>query len=376
MADRSKIEKMLELLINEDQAAAEELFHEFVVQKSRDIYESMLEHEGVDHEDDEDMDEAYDDEDEDEDMDEAYDEDEDEETNEGFDMNQFEVEADDDIGGDPTDDMMADLGMDGDEEGDDMDMDMGGEEEEGDVEDRVVDLEDALEDLKAEFERMMSGEEGEDHDMDMDDEDGDDMDMDGDDMEMDDEDDDMDMGKESYNFESVDKEAKKKAADKKMSEKKAADKKMKEMADKKAADKKAADKKNEGRKSSGEQMREYVEKVTSGHGAEKKSSGDNGQNTKSAVAGPNNMGGSTASTVRSDVANDGMSGAGSTIKGSALSDTTAKVMSTGNINVPGGKAGKANKAVPKGHGAEKKGPGEKSDKSTTSTVNKLSSRAK
>jgi len=374
MADRSKIEKMLELLINEDQAAAEELFHEFVVQKSRDIYESMLEDED---EDDDDVEEAYDEDD--EDMDEAYDEDEDEETNEGFDMNQFEVEADDDIGGDPTDDMMADLGMDGDEDGDDdMDMDMDGEEEEGDVEDRVVDLEDALEDLKAEFERMMSGEEGEDHDMD-----GDDMDMDGDDMDMDmddGEDDDMDIGdkqgKESYNFESVDKAAKKKAADKKaadkkMSEKKAADKKMEEIADKKAADKKAATK-----KSSGEQMREYVEKVTSGHGAEKKSSGDNGQNTRSAVAGPNNMGGTTANTVRSDVANDGMSGAGSTIKGSALSDTNAKVMSTGNINVPGGKAAKANKAMPKGHGAEKKGPGEKSDKSTTSTLNKVSSRAK
>ena len=364
MADRSKIEKMLELLINEDQAAAEELFHEFVVQKSRDIYESMLEDED---EEDEDVEEAYDDED--EDVEEADEDEDDDETNEGFNMDQFEVEADDDIGGDPTDDMMADLGMDGDEEGDDMDMDMDmdGEEGEGDVEDRVVDLEDALEDLKAEFERMMSGEEGEDHDMDMDgDEEGDDMDMD-----MDDDDMDMDDGeeeKESYNFESVDKEAKKKATDKKMADKKAADKK--------AADKKAADKKNEGSKSSGEQMREYVEKVTSGHGAEKKSTGDNGQNTKSAVAKPNNMGGSTASTVRSDVANDGEAGANSTIKGSALSDTSAKDMSTGNINVPGGKAGKANKAVPKGHGAEKKGPGEKSDKSTTSTVNKLSSRAK
>ena len=337
---------MLELLINEDQAAAEELFHEFVVQKSRDIYESMLEDED---EEDEDVEEAYDDED--EDVEEADEDEDDDETNEGFNMDQFEVEADDDIGGDPTDDMMADLGMDGDEEGDDMDMGMDGEEGEGDVEDRVVDLEDALEDLKAEFERMMSGEEGEeddegdDMDMDMDgDEEGDDMDMD---MDTDDEE------KENYNFESVDKEAKKKAADKK-----------------------AADKKTEGSKSSGEQMREYVEKVTGGHGAEKKSTGDNGQNTKSAVAKPNNMGGSTASTVRSDVANDGEAGANSTIKGSALSDTSAKDMSTGNINVPGGKAGKANKAVPKGHGAEKKGPGEKSDKSTTSTVNKLSSRAK
>ena len=40
------------------------------------------------------------------------------------------------------------------EEGDD---DMGDAEDDADVEDRVVDLEDALDDLKAEFEKMMSG---------------------------------------------------------------------------------------------------------------------------------------------------------------------------------------------------------------------------
>ena len=52
------------------------------------------------------------------------------------------------MGGDATDDMMSDMEDDG-EEGD---MDKGDDEE---IEDRVVDLEDALDDLKAEFEKMI-----------------------------------------------------------------------------------------------------------------------------------------------------------------------------------------------------------------------------
>jgi hypothetical protein len=45
------------------------------------------------------------------------------------------------------------------------------------------------------------------------------------------------------------------------------------------------------------------------------------------------------------------------MKGSSLSDTSPKDMSTGNVNVPGGKASKSMKNQPKGHGAEK-GSGE------------------
>jgi hypothetical protein len=48
MADRNKFEEMLERLINEDPTGAEELFHESVVEKSRDIYESLLEDESDD----------------------------------------------------------------------------------------------------------------------------------------------------------------------------------------------------------------------------------------------------------------------------------------------------------------------------------------
>ena len=43
MADKNKFEEMLERLVNEDKAGAEELFHEIVVEKSRDIYANLIE---------------------------------------------------------------------------------------------------------------------------------------------------------------------------------------------------------------------------------------------------------------------------------------------------------------------------------------------
>ena len=43
MANQSKFEAMLEKLIAEDKAGAEELFHEIVVEKSRSIYEGLIE---------------------------------------------------------------------------------------------------------------------------------------------------------------------------------------------------------------------------------------------------------------------------------------------------------------------------------------------
>ena len=42
MTDRSKFEQMLEHLVNEDQEAAKEIFHQIVVEKSRQIYENIL----------------------------------------------------------------------------------------------------------------------------------------------------------------------------------------------------------------------------------------------------------------------------------------------------------------------------------------------
>jgi hypothetical protein len=52
-------------------------------------------------------------------------------------------------------------------------------------------------------------------------------------------------------------------------------------------------------------------------------------------------------------------------------------MNTKNINVPGGKAGKTGfKKSEPGHGAEKKGKPGTEDKAATSTLNKVSTRAK
>ena len=60
MADKKLLQQMLEHLVNDDQAKAEELFHEYVVQQSREIYESLIDSEIAEEKDadDEDVDEA------------------------------------------------------------------------------------------------------------------------------------------------------------------------------------------------------------------------------------------------------------------------------------------------------------------------------
>jgi|TARA_B100001094_G_C18188504_1_gene805509 hypothetical protein len=293
MSNTNKFEQMLELLINEDKEAAQELFHEIVVEKSRDIYEGLLEDEAdVDETTDEEVDETTDEE-VDETTDEEVDESDDEEVEEGFDLDEFEVEAEPAMGGDAGDDMMADLGMD--DEGDDEE----GEEPEGDVEDRVEDLEDALDDLKAEFEKMMAGD--------------------------DDEGDDDEAEEEGYAFEATDEEVEE-ASDDEVEE--ATDEEVDETTDEEVEESK-------GTQTAGEEMREYVEKVSA-------TMGDNGANTKSAVANPNNMGG-TASNLAQGADEKGGSAAG------------PKEDDAGNRNKPGGMSAKKGMKNEPGHGAEKKG---------------------
>ena len=306
MADLNKFEEMLERLINEDKEGAEELFHEIVVEKSREIYESLLEDEEVD-EADEEVDES-----DDEDLDEASDDESDDELDEGFDLEEFEVEADEDpmvaFGGDMADDMEGDV--------DDMakDMDMDDEGGEGDVEDRIEDLEDALDELQKEFEAMMSGEDKPEGD---------------DDMDMGDEEGEEEPEEEAFAFESDDEDDEDKEVD-------------------------------ESEKSETETMREYVEKVTA-------TMGDNGANTKSAVAGKNDMGG-TAGNLNQAGTEAGVEANKGNLKGSALSDQNPKDMNTGNVNVPGGKASKSMKNQPKGHGAEKKQSGGETGTNGTKSV--------
>ena len=153
----SKFEQLIEYVINDEEAKAKELFHDIVVEKSREIYENLMNEE----ESEEELDESE--EEDSEELDEAKEED-----SEELDENM--------MGGDASDNLIDDVeaeeqGMQEDEEsdaefddeaeedGEDMTHDMEKDHDEGDIEDRVVDLEDKLDELMAEFESLMGGEE-------------------------------------------------------------------------------------------------------------------------------------------------------------------------------------------------------------------------
>jgi len=284
----NKYEQLIEYIINDDEAKAKALFHDIVVAKSREIYESLMDEEqqeeGMGGNPVEDLaNEVVADE---EGMAEADEE---------------EGEGDDEFG---TDDDMSDMGDMG---GDDMgDMD-GGEEE---LEDRVMDLEAALDELKAEFDAMMDG--GASDDMG-----GDDMGMDmgGDDMGMDM----MDKPENEMMYEEEEEEEEEEEVEESRRHRSAAD-----------------------------QIREYVEKVSDGHGAEKAGAGEGhevgkggsaGINKQSIVAKKNDMGGTAANIVKggSEQAPDGTSPkgkAGGFVKSAQEIDVAKR-----NVNKPGGNKG-------------------------------------
>ena len=330
MAIKNKFEQMLEKLIAEDRSGAEELFHEIVVEKSRNIYEQLLDDDMPEVEVDEadkkdaEVDEKEDTEaKEDDKVDEKADEDEkgdeQEVKEELVDITPVEdVPTEDeapDMGGDPADAMIGDIEDAGDEDGEEDDA---GDDE--DLEDRVVDLEDALDDLKAEFDSMMDDNDGDD---DEEGEEGPEMDMDAGD---DDEEGDEEAEDEAVNAGS-------------------------DLDTGNAYEGKVA--KATGPISSTEQMREYVEKVNA-------VMGDNGDNTTSPVAGKNDMGG--------DAKNIATGGEGTGGSNTGLSGNNAKEDSAGNVNVPGGKASKSLKSDSKGHGTEKKGKGEEGGTNTGSVI--------
>jgi hypothetical protein len=143
----TKFEQLIEYVINDEEAKAKELFHDIVVEKSREIYENLMNEEEAEEEEGEELDES-------------------------------EEELDENMmGGDASDDLIDDVeaeeqGMmeeeDEDEafdnaaeqDGEDLTHDMEKDHDagEGDIEDRVVDLEDKLDELMAEFEAIMGGE--------------------------------------------------------------------------------------------------------------------------------------------------------------------------------------------------------------------------
>jgi hypothetical protein len=131
----SKFEQLIEYVINDEEAKAKELFHEIVVEKSREIYENLM----TEEEEEEELDEAKDEGD--EELDEAKDEEEIDES----------MHSMDEMGDQETD--LIDT-VEAEEEGMEMAEEEGGE----DLEDRVVDLEDKLDELMAEFEALMGNE--------------------------------------------------------------------------------------------------------------------------------------------------------------------------------------------------------------------------
>jgi hypothetical protein len=271
MADKNILEQMLGHLVNDDKQKAEELFHEYVVAKSREIYEQLIEAE-MDDEEEEEVDEAS--------------EEEKEEGEDDLDENFEDIayEGDDempDMGGDPTDDLEGEMGP---EEDNDM--------EDKDPEELFQDLDAIVDELQAKFDAMNG-----------------DGDMGSDDMGgMDDE-----KMKDDFDLATV---------------------------------------------------REYVEKVPAGHGAEKKGQGEKADGSANGLKfQKNDMGGTSANILGGKNGQDGgYPGAGSTVKGSSLLKGKPQLQDGGNVNTPGAKNGNAFSTKEPGHGAEKAGSKESADK--------------
>lgn len=267
---------MLERLVNDDKQKAEELFHEYVVSKSREIYETLIESEMEDDEEEKEVDEAA----------EKEEDEEDEDLDENFEDIAYEADKEGPMG-DMGDDLEGELDA-GDE--------MGPEDEfaDKDPEELFQDLDSIVGELQAKFDAM-NGEGGEG---------GDDMgDMGGDD-EM----------KDEFDLATV---------------------------------------------------REYVEKVPAGHGAEKKGQAEKADGSSTGLKfQKNDMGGTSANILSGKDGQDGgYPGAGSTVKGSSLLKGKPQLQDGGNVNTPGAKNGNAFSTKEPGHGAEKAGSKESADKS-------------
>jgi hypothetical protein len=142
----NRFEQLIEYVINDEEAKARELFHDIVVEKSRQIYENIMAEEA-----EEDIEEAKE-----EELDEGEEE-----------LDEAEEDIEEGaMGGDASDDLIDDVEM---EEESDMNMEAeGDEEEEFDIgvsddeggsepatKDDIMNLEDKLDQLMAEFEDLM-----------------------------------------------------------------------------------------------------------------------------------------------------------------------------------------------------------------------------
>ena len=272
----NQYEQLIEFIINEQEDKARELFHQIVVEKSREIYENLIDENDFDesvHGDNNQIEDLVNDiQTDNEGLPEAEEE--------------GEEEGEEEYGEFDSDEMGGEEGGEGEEQLD------------ASQEDRIMDLESALDELKAEFDKLVSGEEAEEYDH------PGIHDMGGDDM--------GDMGG---------------------------------MGD-------------------SDMVREYVEKVANGHGAEKKGAAEGSEvgtggsttvNKQSAVAGKNDMGGSSANIAKggTEQAADGKQ---TPQPNNAYSKGRGNLPGAGNFeNVPGAKTkGYTNKSTSyeKQHGKE------------------------
>ena len=145
--DQRKFEKLIDLIINENEEQARSLFHDIVVEKSREIYENMM----------------------------MSDMDEGDASGQSMDLLD-EINAEEMNEDDMDEDMDDDIEDFSDEEVIDIDSDDTGEDEMDNLEDTVIRIEDKLDQLMAEFEDLMDQEEEE--------EEGEDEEMMGDEEEM------------------------------------------------------------------------------------------------------------------------------------------------------------------------------------------------
>ena len=274
----NKYEKLIEFIINEQEDKARELFHDIVLEKSRSIYESLMDEEVTDEAEistDEVGDLANDVSADEEGVNEEDDEDEESEK-------EFAFAGDED---DEEDDMAMDTGDEDDEE----------PATKGDI----MDIESAIDELKAEFDKIMGMV---------------DADADGDhDMQ------DHDMADLSDEVEELPAEEGIQFEEEEVAEEDTVSESDEEMDDEDTGDEELA------------KLREYVEKVAGVKNI------DGADNKSSVVAGKNDMGGTTANIVKG----------GDEAGGKA---PTAKPIATGNKNVPGGKQGL--ESAPKAKSAE------------------------
>ena len=149
----NRFEQLIEYVINDEEQKARELFHDIVVEKSRQIYENLMQEEAEDLEEAEDIEEGQ------EDLEEAEDIEEAEDVEEGAMGGDAADNLIDDVESEEQQDMSMEAEEDfgGDDEGGDFGGDEGGEGgDEPATKDDIMNLEDKLDQLMAEFEDLMS----------------------------------------------------------------------------------------------------------------------------------------------------------------------------------------------------------------------------